>query len=218
MSDIARWVRNRPRSRIRTSSTVCATSASTWLDNTIVRPSPARSRKRSRSHRIPAGSRPLAGSSRIEDGRVAEQRGRQREPLAHAERERARAAIGCFAQADELEDLADTSLRDARLGGQHPQMVARRAAAVKGTRLEDDPDLVGRIVQRGERPTADHRPAGRRGHQPQQHPQRRRLARAVGAEQADHPPRLDLEADVIDSADPPEVLRQRFSGDIEHGI
>jgi hypothetical protein len=87
-------------------------------------------------------------------------------------------------------------------------MVTRRAAAVKGTRFEDDPDLVSRIVQRGKRSAADHRPAGGRGHQAQQHSQRGGLARSVGAEQADHAPRLDLEADVIDSPDPPEVLRQ----------
>ena len=46
-----------------TSSTVCATSASTWLETSTVRPSPAIARRKSRSQRMPWGSRPLAGSS-----------------------------------------------------------------------------------------------------------------------------------------------------------
>src|ERR687897_1293255 len=52
-----------PRWMITTRSTVCATSASTWLETRIVRPSAASERRRSRSQRTPAGSRPFAGSS-----------------------------------------------------------------------------------------------------------------------------------------------------------
>jgi len=78
-------------------------------------------------------------SDAAQNSRVAEQRDGQREPLAHPERERARAVIGCLAQTDKLEHLADTSARDASLGGQRPEMVTRRAPAVKRARLEHDP-------------------------------------------------------------------------------
>src|SRR6476660_6190237 len=54
----------RPRLMIRTRSTVCATSASTWLDTSTVRPPAANERRKSRSQRTPSGSSPFAGSSR----------------------------------------------------------------------------------------------------------------------------------------------------------
>ncbi len=46
-----------------TSSTVWAISASTWLDTSTVLPAAAVSRITPRSQRMPAGSRPFAGSS-----------------------------------------------------------------------------------------------------------------------------------------------------------
>ena len=49
----------------RRSSTLWATSASRWLDTSTARPRPACARSRSRIQRIPGGSRPLVGSSRI---------------------------------------------------------------------------------------------------------------------------------------------------------
>src|SRR5512132_1217408 len=50
---------------ISTSSTVCATSARTWLEIRTVRCPAAKSRRKSRSQWTPVGSSPLAGSSRI---------------------------------------------------------------------------------------------------------------------------------------------------------
>ena len=55
---------SRPRWMTTTSSTVCSTSESTWLETSTVRPSAAAPRRKSRSQRMPCGSRPLAGSSR----------------------------------------------------------------------------------------------------------------------------------------------------------
>src|SRR5215475_2994356 len=55
---------SRPWSMIRTWSTVWATSASTWLETTTVPPRSANPRMNRRSQCIPAGSSPLAGSSR----------------------------------------------------------------------------------------------------------------------------------------------------------
>src|SRR5215218_2137414 len=53
----------RPRWITTTSSAVCATSLSTWLETSTARPSAASPRRKSRSQRIPCGSRPFAGSS-----------------------------------------------------------------------------------------------------------------------------------------------------------
>ena len=48
-----------------TSSTLCSTSESRWLDTSTARPRPAWARSRSRTQRMPGGSSPLVGSSRI---------------------------------------------------------------------------------------------------------------------------------------------------------
>src|SRR5450759_5047010 len=56
------WM-SRPLAMMTTSSTVCSTSASIWLEMRIVLPWLLRWRKNIRSHRMPSGSRPLAGSS-----------------------------------------------------------------------------------------------------------------------------------------------------------
>ncbi len=59
------WRTRWPRERTTTSSTVCWTSLSTWLETSTVRPSAASARRNCRSQAMPAGSSPLAGSSRI---------------------------------------------------------------------------------------------------------------------------------------------------------
>src|SRR5215472_9202719 len=59
------WAASRPRAITTTSSTVWAASASRWLETSTVRPWPASWRSRSRIQRIPSGSRPLSGSSRM---------------------------------------------------------------------------------------------------------------------------------------------------------
>src|SRR5918993_795089 len=60
--------RSRPWWMITTWSTVWATSLRTWLEIRMVRPSSARSPSRPRSHAMPAGSSPLAGSSSSNTG------------------------------------------------------------------------------------------------------------------------------------------------------
>ena len=54
---------SRPRATMTTSSTVCSTSESTWLDTSTVRPWVARWRRKPRSQAMPSGSSPFAGSS-----------------------------------------------------------------------------------------------------------------------------------------------------------
>src|SRR5690606_37682412 len=53
---------------------------------------------------------------------------------------------------------------------------------------------------------ADRGGAARRGDEPQQHPERRGLARAVRPEEAGHPARLDPEVEAGDGFDRPEPL------------
>ncbi len=59
---------SRPPAMITTSSTVCCTSDRTWEDTSTVRPCAASARSRSRSQRMPSGSRPFAGSSSSRTG------------------------------------------------------------------------------------------------------------------------------------------------------
>ena len=85
---------SRPLAMMTTSSTVCSTSCSMWLETRTVLPSSARWRRKPRSQRMPSGSRPLAGSSRMQHLRVAEQGGGEAEPLAHAHASSRRPACG----------------------------------------------------------------------------------------------------------------------------
>ena len=77
---------SRPRLITTTSSTVCAISASTWLDTSTVRPAAACARRKSRSQRIPCGSSPLAGSSSTSARGSPSSAAREAQPLAHPER------------------------------------------------------------------------------------------------------------------------------------
>ena len=56
---------SRPLARTTTSSTVWATSVSRWLETSTVLPSAASDRSRPRIQRIPSGSSPFSGSSRM---------------------------------------------------------------------------------------------------------------------------------------------------------
>ena len=104
-----------------TSSTVCSTSCRRWLDTRIVLPSWLRWRRKPRSQRMPSGSRPFDGSSRSEHLRVAEERGRQAEPLAHAHAVLAGALAGRGGDAGELEQLVDPRVRDRAGVREHPR-------------------------------------------------------------------------------------------------
>ena len=76
--------------------------------------------------------------------RVAEERGGDAEPLAHAERELAGALARDVVEADEVDHLVDAALRDAVRLREREQVVVRRAAGVDGARLEQRADLVQR--------------------------------------------------------------------------
>ena len=64
-SAMAPCLTSRPLLMMTTSSTVCSTSWSMWLEMSTVLPWADRWRRKPRSHRMPSGSRPFAGSSRM---------------------------------------------------------------------------------------------------------------------------------------------------------
>ena len=90
------------------------------------------------------GVEAVGGLVEHEDPGIAEQRGGEAEPLGHAEREAAGAAARGVAEVDELEHLVGARERDARLGREHPQVVAGRAGRMGGG-LEHDADLRQRV-------------------------------------------------------------------------
>ena len=131
-----------------TSSTVWATSESTWLESSTVRALGGEAAQEVAQPADALGVEPVGGLVEHEDARVAEQRGREAEPLGHAEREAAGAPAGGAAEVDELEQLVGARQRDAGLGREHPQVVAGRARRMGG-RLEHDADLRERVRRAG---------------------------------------------------------------------
>ena len=112
---------------------------------------------------------------------VAEQRGGDREPLAHAHRVALDAAVGGLGQPDGVEHLLDALDRVLAGHGQDAQVVARGAAGVEGGVLEHRADVGARAVEVLVAPAAEGRGPGRRPDQAEQRAQRGRLARAVRA-------------------------------------
>ena len=99
-----------------------------------------------------------------QDVRVAEQRGGDAEPLAHAEGEARRpACVATAGQADQLEHLVDPAAGDAVGCGQRQQVVAGAAAGVDGLGVEQRADLVQRARQVAVGRAVDGDRAGGRG-------------------------------------------------------
>ena len=140
--------------------------------------------------------------------RVAEERGRDAEPLAHAERELARSLPRDLVQADEVDHVGDSALRDPVRLREREQMVVGVAAGVDGARLEERPDLVERGGMVSIVAPVDGDVAARRGVEAEDQAHRRRLAGAVRAEEARHDPRLDREAQAVDGPLLSVVLRE----------
>jgi hypothetical protein len=100
----------------------------------------------------------------------------------------------------------------------HTQVVTRGAAGVKRARLEHGPYLAGRVFQVDKAPPADPRLTARWRDEPEQHPQRRRLARAIRTDEARDAAGPDLKADVVHGTDRTEVLSQRVNGYLKHRL
>jgi len=94
--------------------------------------------------------------------------------------------------------LSTLDLRVLARGGQDTEVIARGAAGVEGGVLEHGADLGGRPLELVVGAPAEGGAPGRGANESEQRPQRRALTGAVGAEEAGHAPRLDLEGEVLD--------------------
>ena len=187
-----------PFAMITTSSTVWATSASTWLETSTVPPLSANARTNCRNQWTPSGSRPFAGSSRINTSGSPSKSARQTEALTHSEREALDPAVPDVGEVDLAEHRVDARERETCGGRQDAKVIARPPTGMKGVRLEHCPDAAERLRHRRVRLAADRGAALARPHQAEEHPQRRRLAGPVGPEEAGHGSFASGEAQVVD--------------------
>jgi hypothetical protein len=125
------------------------------------------------------------------------------EPPFHPTGERSDPVAPPVLELHELEELADPTLADARRHAVgvpvEAEVLLGRQRLVQGRLLEHeadrstDPGLVANDIV-----SVDDRRAGRGPEQRAQHPDRRRLAGAVGAEEAEHLTLPDLEGHALD--------------------
>ena len=125
-------------------SAVSAISLIRCDETKTVRPSAARPLQQRADPLDPLGVEAVHGLVEHHRVRVAEQRRGDAEPLAHAERELARALAGDLVQADLVDQLVDALAWDAVRLREREQVVAGRAPGVHRTRLEQRADLVQR--------------------------------------------------------------------------
>ena len=133
----------------------------------------------------------VGGLVEHQHARVAEQGGGEPEPLAHAERVAAGAAVRRVREPDELEQLVRAGVGHARGPCDGPQVVAAAAAGMEHAAVEHRADRADRIVELTVRPALDRRGAARRPDEAQQRAQGRRLARSVRPQKPDDPAGLD---------------------------
>jgi hypothetical protein len=116
-------------------------------------------------------------------------------------------------QLDQREHLLDAGVGHADGLPEHPQVVARRTPRVKVGRLEYRPDPQRRPVELGVGAVEHERPPAARRGESQHHPQRRRLAGAVGAEKASDRAGFELERQLVYRQHAAEAFRQRLGYD-----
>src|SRR4029453_401634 len=150
-----------------------------------------------------------------EDAGIAEQRSREAQPLAHAERVTAGAASRGTLKVDDVENLLDPRARDSGCRSQNPQMISPGAARMEVCRLEHRPNLLRRRLELTVEPPHDGRPAGARVNEAEDHAQRGCLPRAVWPQKSGDRALANLEAQVVDRKRLPEPLREVL--DLDHG-
>ena len=155
----------------------------------------------------PLGVQAVGRFVQHQDGGIAEQCGGQRQPLSHTQRVATGAAVAGVGQAYLGQDLVGAGERESRGPAVDPQVVAGGARRVEGG-LEHGADGPQRVGQRRVRRTVERRRPGVGAHQAQDHPQRRRLPRAVGPEEAGDRPRFHREAQIGDGPDGAEGLAE----------
>lgn len=132
-----------------------------------------------------------------EDLRVAQQRRGDSQPLAHTQRKSFRLLLRHGRQPDKIQYFGHPALRDAVRLGKAEKVVVCVATAVHGFRVQQRPDVLQRLRQVPVvLPVDPDRPAGRVV-EVEHHAHGRGLPGPVGAEEAGHHPRSDLEAEVV---------------------
>jgi hypothetical protein len=129
--------------------------------------------------------------------RRREDRAGEPEPLAHAERVAGRPLARDVLESDEPEDLVHPGGRNGRLGAEHPQVVAGAAGRMEELRVEVGAHHPGDVIVLAQRPAVPQRGAVT-AIESEHQPHRRRLARAVGAEEARHHTWPQLERQLVD--------------------
>ena len=139
---------------------------------------------------------PVGGLVENEHLGVAQQRGCDREALAHSHRVALDAAVRRCREPDPVQHLVHARVGMAPGGGQHAQVVAAAAARVEARVLEHHPDLSARMRKVLVAPSVEGSAARVGMDQAEEHAQGRALARPVGAQEPRDPSRLHLEREV----------------------
>ena len=190
---------SRPRPTTMTCSAVSAISLIRWLETKTVRPSAASPLSRSRTQRMPSGSSPLTGSSRI-SGRAGRRAARRRCPAAVPCRGRSRrpACAPRRVRPTSVDAPRRPGCADAVGGGERAQVVVGGPRGVHGPGLEQRTDLVQRRGLVARRAAVDGDAPGGGPVQAEDHPHRRGLAGAVGSEEPGHDPGTHREGQLVD--------------------
>ena len=143
-----------------------------------------------------------------EDLWIPEQGRGQLQPLPHAQRELAHPTPGHVGQADQVEGLVHPGHRETGSEGHRLQVVLGPAGRVEAGGLEHRPDVPDGLVEFHIAPSAEGGGAPADGHQAQQHPECRGLARSVGPEEPGHPAGGHLEGELVHGPEGSELLGQ----------
>ncbi len=208
-TDCRPWATIRPLPMITRWSATASISFSRCEESRTVPPRSAKSRSRPRIQRMPSGSSPLAGSSRISTSGspsiACASPSRWRMPSEYW-RTRLRAA-----ERSRPTSVSNSSTRDG-VDAHHlrrdGERLAPAAAAVLGARVEQHADAVARVGKFAVAAAEHGRVAGVGLREPDQHPQRRGLAGAVRSEEPGHGAGLAAEGDVADHSAPAKLFRE----------
>jgi hypothetical protein len=167
--------------------------------------------------RMPAGSRPVGGLVEDQEPGLAQQARRDAEALAHAVGVASDLAVGAVDEVDGGQHLLDQARPRASVqAGEALQVLPAGEVGVEAGRLDeagDAPEHGGPVAVPGA--AEDAQGAGVGPDQAEEHAQERRLARAVGAEDAVDLPGRDPDRDAVDGAHGPEGLHDAVGFDGE---
>ena len=185
---------------------------------TMVLPIDRSSRRSSRSSTLARGSRPDAGSSRSSTCGSWTKRVREAQPLLHAARQVLDVGVASLAEIDQLEQVADHPAPTGRgqpiAAREEVEVLPDLHVVVDTERVrhepEDAPDLVG---VPGHGPAVDLGAPGVGTEQGREHPQRGRLAGAVGPDQPEDLALVDGQVDAGHGDRPVVALDQALGAD-----